>query len=179
MLTPTPFGLRAAAAADLPAVIDLIRALADFERLPGPDEAAAARLTADFLATPPRFELLVAERDGRVIAYALHFMTYSTFLSRPSLYLEDLFVHPAARSGGIGRALLLRLAAIAAARGCGRFEWLGPRRRTGWVATVLDWNERAHSFYRSLGARLLPEWRVCRLDGEALATLADAGGEGR
>ena len=152
--------IREATTADLPQVIALIRELADFEKLPGPDEAAAQRLTADFAARPPRFELLVAELDGKVVGYALFFTTYSTFLARPSLYLEDLYVRPEVRSRGIGRAFLVRLAATAVERGCGRFEW-----------TVLDWNVRAQAFYRSLGAAILPEWHVCRVDGDALVRL--------
>jgi GNAT superfamily N-acetyltransferase len=153
--------IRPATLADIPAVVSLIRALADFEKLPGPDADAEARFARDFATQPPRFELLVGERAGEVIAYALYFMTYSTFLARPSLYLEDLFVRPDQRSLGIGRAMLERLAKIAVERECGRFEW-----------TVLDWNVRAQDFYRSLGARILPEWQVCRVDGDALKTLA-------
>jgi GNAT superfamily N-acetyltransferase len=153
--------LRPAQAADLPAVVALIRELAEFEKLPGPDAAAEARFHADFAATPPRFELLVAEGERGLIGYALYFMTYSTFLARPSLYLEDLYVHPDERSAGIGARFLQQLAAIAVERGCGRFEW-----------TVLDWNVRAQSFYRSLGATLLPEWTVCRLEGTQIDALA-------
>lgn len=157
---PAEFLIRPAERHDLGAVIGLIRQLAEFERLPGPDEAAAARFSADFLRSDPRFELLVAEARSEVVAYALYFMTYSTFLARPSLFLEDLFVRPEQRSRGIGAALLRRLGRVAAERGCGRFEW-----------AVLDWNLRARSFYTSLGARLLPDWRVCRVEGDALAAL--------
>jgi len=157
---PVEIAIRPARPADLDQVIGLIRALAEFERLPGPDGAAAARFHADFSADPPRFRLLVAEEGGECIAYALYFFTYSTFLARPSLYLEDLFVRPDRRSRGLGRALLERLARVAVESGCGRFEW-----------TVLDWNERAQKFYRSLGARILSEWQVCRVDGEALVAL--------
>jgi hypothetical protein len=162
--------IRRAEAGDLDAVLGLIRELADFEKLPGPDDAAAARFKADFAATPPRYELQVAEEgavpSGKIVAYALYFPTYSTFLARPSLYLEDLYVQPQARGRGVGEALLRRLAAEAHARGCGRFEW-----------TVLDWNVRAQSFYRSMGARILTEWQLCRIDGQSLAALAfpDAG----
>jgi GNAT superfamily N-acetyltransferase len=155
--------IRPARTADLAPVIALIRGLAEFEKLPPPDDAAERRFFADFAATPPRFRLLVAERDGEILGYALYFFTYSTFLAQPSLYLEDLFVRPDARSLGIGRALLVELARVAVAERCGRFEW-----------TVLDWNVRAQSFYRSLGARILPEWQVCRVDGAALQQLADA-----
>jgi GNAT superfamily N-acetyltransferase len=154
--------LRPATAADLPAVLALVRGLADFEKLPGPDEGAERRFAADFAASPPRFRLLVAERDGALIGYALYFFTYSTFLALPSLYLEDLFVRPEHRSHGLGRAFLVELARVAVAEGCGRFEW-----------TVLDWNVRAQSFYRSLGARILPEWHVCRVDGDSLKTLGE------
>jgi len=150
--------IRFARVEDLANVLALVRALADFEKLPGPDEGAAARFASDFAAA--RFELLVAIADGEVVGYALYFMTYSTFLARPSLYLEDLFVTPSRRGNGIGEAFLRKLAAIAVERGAGRFEW-----------TVLDWNVRAQEFYLSLGARMLPEWRVCRVDGEALAAL--------
>jgi GNAT superfamily N-acetyltransferase len=157
------FEIRPATASDLPQVIALIRALAEFERLPGPDDAAAARLCADAVATPPRFELLVAEEAGELVAYAMFFPIYSSFLARSSLYLEDLFVHPRVRGRGIGAALMRRLAALAAARGCGRFEW-----------TVLDWNVRALAFYRTLGAQVLSQWCLCRVDGDALARLAAA-----
>jgi len=163
----THASIRPARAADLPQVIALIRALAEFEKLPGPDEAAAKRLEADFTATPPRFGLLVAERDGAVVAYALYFFAYSTFLAQPSLYLEDLFVRPDCRSHGIGRALLVELARVAVGERCGRFEW-----------TVLDWNVRAQRFYKSLGARILPEWHVCRVDGDALLQLGGDKGHG-
>ena len=153
--------IRAAEARDVPAVIALIRALAEFEKLPGPDDAAAARFVADFAAH--RFELLVADADGAVIGYALYFFTYSTFLAQASLYLEDLFVEPAARGRGIGERFMRRLANEAVQQRCGRFEW-----------TVLDWNVRAQKFYRGLGAELLDEWRVCRVTGAALSKLGSA-----
>jgi GNAT superfamily N-acetyltransferase len=156
----TEIVIRAARADDLGQVVTLIRALAEFEKLPGPDADAERRLHEDFAATPPRFQLLVADDGGECVAYALYFFIYSTFLARPSLYLEDLFVRPDRRSRGIARAMLERLARVAVDTGCGRFEW-----------TVLDWNERAKKFYRSLGARILPEWQVCRVDGDALAML--------
>ncbi|HKQ71936.1 MAG TPA: GNAT family N-acetyltransferase [Polyangiaceae bacterium] len=153
------FLVRRANSHDLPAVVELIRALSVFENLPGPDDAAAARLTGDFAAN--HFGLTVAERGAEVVAYALYFMTYSTFLARPSLYLEDLFVRPDARQLGIATALLRDLARLARESGCGRFEW-----------TVLDWNEKAIRFYRGLGAELLPDWRVCRLTSDGIAFLA-------
>jgi GNAT superfamily N-acetyltransferase len=155
-----PFLIRAAQADDLAAVVDLIRALARFEHLPGPDEAAAERLRAHAFGRERYFEILVAERAGSIVGYAVYFMTYSTFLARPSLYLEDIFVDPGSRRRGIATSFLRELASIAVARGCGRFEW-----------TVLDWNVAAMKFYESLGAVVLPDWRVCRVEGGALAAL--------
>jgi GNAT superfamily N-acetyltransferase len=145
--------LRPALPSDGPAFVALVRALADFEKLPGPDEAAAARLVADFSASPPRYELLLAEVEGEVVAYAAHFMTYSTFRARPSLFLEDLFVHPKARRKGIATAILARLRALAEERGCGRFEWF-----------VLDWNKDAQVLYEGVGAKQIPSWVLCRVD---------------
>ncbi|HEX9298292.1 MAG TPA: GNAT family N-acetyltransferase [Polyangiaceae bacterium] len=153
------FVIRPARSSDLPAVIALVRALADFEKLEGPDAEAESRFFADFEAK--RFELLVAEREVEVVGYALYFMTYSTFLARPSLFLEDLFVRPDARRLGIGTAFLRELARRAVEAGCGRFEW-----------AVLDWNHPAQQFYFGLGAELLAAWRVCRIDGAKLSALA-------
>ncbi len=147
--------IRPAEARNLPEVLALVRALAEFEKLPGPDDAAATRFSTDFARG--RFRLLVAERDGALVGYALYFFTYSTFLARPSLYLEDLFVRPEARGAGLGTGLLRRLAEEAVREGCGRFEW-----------SVLDWNVRAQKLYRALGAELLADWRICRLEGAAL-----------
>jgi GNAT superfamily N-acetyltransferase len=168
-----PFHIRPAEERDGPGFVALVRALAEFEKLAGPDDAAAARLQADAFGPARRFELLVAEREtaseegapsGELVGYALYFMTYSTFLARPSLYLEDLFVLPSWRGRGVGAAFMRSLGREAVARGCGRFEW-----------TVLDWNVRAQAFYESLGARVLGEWRVCRVDGEALDRLGREG----
>lgn len=150
--------IRAAHPDDMPQVIALIRALAEFEKLAGPDEAAAARLTADL--ERGRYRMLVAEQSGALIAYAMHFLTYSSFRALPSLYLEDLFVLPSHRGRGTGEALLRKLAAVARDEGCGRFEW-----------TVLDWNVGAQRFYQRLGARVLEQWRICRVDDEALGRL--------
>jgi len=151
--------IRAAEARDLPAVVGLVRALADFEKLEGPDDAAARRLADDFAAG--RYSLLVADDGERIVGYALYFFTYSTFLARPSLYLEDLFVHPSARGRGVGERFMRALAKEADRRGCGRFEW-----------TVLDWNVDAQKFYRRLGAEILPSWWICRVTGEGLTALA-------
>jgi GNAT superfamily N-acetyltransferase len=154
--------IRAGEARDLVPVVALIRSLAEFEKLPGPDEAAAARLAADFAAA--RFGLLVAEAGGTLVGYALYFFTYSTFLAQPSLFLEDLFVHPEARGRGIGERFMRRLGAEAVRAGCGRFEW-----------NVLDWNVRAQKFYQGLGAELLDNWRVCRVSSDRLTRLATTG----
>jgi len=161
----TDVTIRAAEAADMPGVIALVRALAQFEKLPGPDDEAAARLAADFARG--RFSVLVAVAgDGAVVGYALWFFNYSTFLARPSLFLEDLFVLPSARGRGIGEGLMRALAAEAVRTGCGRFEWC-----------VLDWNVDAQAFYRRLGAELLADWRVCRVTGETLTKLASSSTE--
>ena len=146
--------IRRATREDGPAVLDLIRSLARFEKLPPPDEAAEQRLLRDAFATsPPRFELWVAVDGGdQVVAYAATFESYSTFLARPSLFLEDLFVHPSARRQGIARRILEHLRTEAQARGCGRFEWL-----------VLSWNEDARSLYRAIGARVEEDWQVVRI----------------
>src|SRR5262249_4202876 len=126
--------IRPARADDGPSFVALVRALADFEKLPGPTDEAAARLGEHAFGPTPFYQLLVAEdtRERALVAYAAYFFNYSTFLARPTLYLEDLFVHPRARRRGIASEMMRRLAAIAAERGCGRFEWM-----------VLDWNQPA------------------------------------
>lgn len=157
---PTPI-LRPATPADGAAYIDLVRGLARFEELEPPDDAAAGRLLEHAFGPRPRYELCVVELGGELVAYAVFFETYSTFRALPSLYLEDLFVREDARGRGIGGMILRHLAQLAVARGCGRFEW-----------SVLDWNERAQSFYRSLGADIMSDWQLCRVDGPALTALA-------
>jgi GNAT superfamily N-acetyltransferase len=159
--------LRRATPADGAAYIELVRGLAAFEELEAPDEAAAARLLEHAFGPRPRYELCVVEFAGELVGYAVFFETYSTFRALPSLYLEDLFVREDARGRGIGGQILRHLARLAVERGCGRFEW-----------SVLDWNERAQSFYRSLGARIMTDWQLCRLDGDALASLARRSAEG-
>ncbi len=142
-------------------MLSLINALAEYERLDPPDAEAHARLIEHGFGPEPRFESYLAEIDGEAVGYAIAFETYSTFLARPTLYLEDIFVRPDARRRGAGMALLRALAAEAVRRGCGRMEW-----------SVLDWNELAQGVYRKIGARMLDEWRLCRLTGDALARLA-------
>ncbi len=156
--------IRPATAGDGAALLGLVDALADYEKLPRPDAAARARLLRDGFGPAPRFEALLARLDGGAVGYALYFHTYSSFLARPTLWLEDLFVVPEARGRGVGRALLRRLGREAAARECGRMEW-----------NVLDWNRPAIDFYDRLGARPMTEWTTYRLDGAALAALGAAG----
>ena len=153
--------IRLATAADVPAIVQLIRALSEYEKLSHQVVVDEARLREHLFGARPYAEVLLAEDEGRVVGYALFFHSYSTFLGRPSLYLEDLFVLPELRGRGHGKALLSRLARIAVDRDCGRFEWM-----------VLDWNTPAIQFYESLGASLVPEWKLCRMTGEALEQFA-------
>lgn len=157
-----PFVLRAAEPRDCPALDGLIRELADFERLSHLVQTTP-ELLRRHLFEQPCAEAIVAEVDARVVGFALFFTNFSTFLARPGLYLEDLYVQPGHRRSGIGRALLTHLGALAVERGCGRFEW-----------SVLDWNADAIRFYEGMGATLLPDWRICRVTGEALARFGRA-----
>ena len=154
----TPFTLRPAAPADLPAIVGLIRELADFEHLSHLVVVTPESLQPHLFGDKPAAEAVVAEVQGSVVAFALFFTNFSTFLGRPGLYLEDLYVQPAHRGAGLGKALLQHLGALAVERGCGRFEW-----------SVLDWNENAIRFYEKMGATVMPDWRICRVTGEALA----------
>ena len=151
------FVVRPAEPRDVDAIVQLIRGLAEFEQLTHLLEVTPARLHPHLFGPRPVAEALVAESGGEVVAFALFFTNFSTFLARPGLYLEDLYVTPTQRGRGIGKALLTRLAKLAVERECGRFEW-----------SVLDWNEHAIRFYRGLGATVMPDWRICRITGEAL-----------
>jgi GNAT superfamily N-acetyltransferase len=156
--------IRPARPGDVADILRLIRALAEYEKLAHEVVATEAALRDSLFGPQPAAEVLLAEADGRVVGLALFFQNYSTFLARPGLYLEDLFVEPEFRGRGLGKALLTALAKLAVKRGCGRFEW-----------AVLDWNTPAIEFYRSLGAQPMSDWTVFRVTGEALRKLGREG----
>ena len=149
--------IRIARADDCATILGFIRDLAEYEKLAHEVVADEAQLRATLFGVRPAAEVLIAERAGEAVGFALFFTSYSTFLGKPGLYLEDLFVRPAARSGGVGGALMAALAKVAVERNYGRFEW-----------SVLDWNTDAIDFYRALGATVLPDWRIVRVVGPAL-----------
>lgn len=153
--------IREAEQRDVPLILELIGALAEYERLAHEMVATEEMLSTALFGERPVAEVLIASLDGQSVGFALYFHNFSTFLGRAGIYLEDLFVRPEARGRGIGRALLERLAAIAVERDCGRLEW-----------SVLDWNEPAIGFYRRLGAEPMSDWTVFRLTGDALRQLA-------
>jgi len=153
--------IEAATEGDAPLVLRFIRQLADYERLSHEVVATEADLRQTLFGPRPYAEVLIARLGSEPVGFALFFHSYSTFLGRQGIHLEDLFVVPEARGEGVGRALLERLAAVAVERGCGRLEW-----------AVLDWNEPAIGFYRSLGAVAMDEWTTFRLTGEALERVA-------
>ena len=157
--------IREATIDDVPAIAALIRALAEYERLAHEVVLDEEQLAAHLFGERRYAEVMVAEYAGEVIGFALFFHNFSTFLGRPGIYLEDLFVMPEHRGAGHGKALLARLARIAVERGCGRLEW-----------AVLDWNEPSIEFYRSLGARAMDDWTTYRLAGAKLAALAATSG---
>ncbi|TAM52931.1 MAG: GNAT family N-acetyltransferase [Paraburkholderia sp.] len=153
--------IRDAAPHDVGAMISLMRELAEYEKLTHLFVATEDSLREALFSPRPAAEALVAEREGRVVGYALYFHNFSTFLSRRGLYLEDLYVQPSLRGSGLGTAMLRRLAAIAVERQCGRFEW-----------SVLDWNQSAIDFYTKMGATVMPDWRIVRVTDDALTALA-------
>lgn len=155
---PSPFAIRQAEPRDLEAIVRLISQLAEFEKLTHLLKVTPETLRPHLFGARPVAEALVVDSGGKVVAFALFFTNFSTFLAQPGLYLEDLFVEPTERGRGIGEALLTRLAQLAAERGCGRFEW-----------SVLDWNVDAIRFYERMGATVMPDWRICRIAGETLA----------
>lgn len=150
---------------DVPAILAMIAELAEFEHLAHEAVATAAELAAALFGTRPYAEVLMARAGEQVSGFALFFHNYSTFKGQPGIYLEDLYIRPAFRGQGQGKALLTRIAQLAVERGCGRYEW-----------SVLDWNQSAIDFYENLGARPMSDWTIMRVDGEALARLGKKGG---
>ncbi|MFL6528230.1 MAG: GNAT family N-acetyltransferase [Chthoniobacterales bacterium] len=155
------FLIRPAAQGDVPVVAQLIRELAEYERAPQEAIATEEGLREVLFGPEPAAHVLLALENEQPVGFAIYFFNFSTWLGRPGLYLEDLFVRPDVRGKGYGRALLVRLAQIADERGCGRMEW-----------AVLDWNEPAIGFYRKLGAKPMDEWTVFRLEQRGIAQLA-------
>lgn len=160
--------IRPARPDDAGALLDLIDALADYEKLDRPDEAARERLTRDIFGPRPRIEVLLAFDGDTAVGYALFLETYSSFLARPTLYLEDIFVHPDARGRRIGLTLMRQLATLALERDCGRMEWV-----------VLRWNTPAIDFYDRLGAVPMKEWETFRLDRDGLERVSSGAGKPR
>jgi GNAT superfamily N-acetyltransferase len=157
------FSIRAATIDDIPLILELIRDLATYERAPEEVTATEEQLTRVLFGSKPAAEVRLAFERDTAVGFALFFHNFSTWLAKPGLYLEDLFVRPEHRGKGYGRALLVDLARIARDRGCGRMEW-----------AVLDWNDPAIQFYRKIGAQPMDEWTVFRLKGDGIDRLADA-----
>jgi GNAT superfamily N-acetyltransferase len=153
--------IRPATRDDLPAIVKLIRDLAEYERLAHAVDLDEGKLAEHLFGPHPYAEVLLADDGGRVVGFALFFHNYSTFRGRPGIYLEDLFVEPAHRGKGLGKALLVAIAKLAVERDCARVEW-----------SVLNWNEPSIAFYKSLGAVPMDEWTVYRLTDDALTRLA-------
>jgi GNAT superfamily N-acetyltransferase len=159
------FTIRPAVATDVPVILGFIRELAEYEKLLHEVVATEQALREQLFGERPAAEVVIGEWHGKPVTFALFFGNFSTFLALPGIYLEDLYVTPAMRGKGIGKAMLTYLAWLARQRGCGRLEW-----------SVLDWNEPALQFYRSIGAVPMDEWTVQRLTGDALETLARESG---
>lgn len=157
------FILRAATPDDATVVFELIQALAEYEKLSHTVTGSAEALKLHLSGSSVSVEAILAEVEGKAVGFALFFQNYSTFLTQPGIYLEDLFVLPEYRRQGIGKALITHLAELALSRGCGRFEW-----------SVLDWNQPAIEFYQKMGATVFPDWRICRVTGESLTQLGQS-----
>ena len=153
--------IRSANPDDVAAIFELIKALAEYEKLSHQLTGNVDSLRQDLFGNNPCVEAIVAETENVVVGFALFFPNYSTFLTKPGIYLEDLFVLPEYRKMGIGKAMLIHLGKLAIARDAGRLEW-----------SVLDWNQNAIDFYEKMGAKVLPDWRICRVTGDALSNLA-------
>lgn len=161
MTTTHIIHIRPAQTADAALIAALIRELAEYEKLLHECHVTAENIGASLFGAKPQAECVIAELEGQAVGFALFFHNYSTFLAKPGLYLEDLFVRPEARGHGVGKAVLAHLAQLAVQRGCGRFEW-----------SVLDWNAPAIAFYESLGAKPQTEWSIYRITGAELTVLA-------
>jgi GNAT superfamily N-acetyltransferase len=166
MSETTVVSIRQSSVADVPLILSFIRGLAEYERLAHAVAATEDILRVSLFGPHPSAEVVIAEVDGNAAGFALFFHNFSTFIGKPGIYLEDLFVLPEMRGRGIGKALLQHLASLAVKRDCGRLEW-----------AVLHWNEPAIGFYRSLGAVAMTEWNVYRLAGQALKRLSGNGGD--
>ena len=156
------FTIRTATISDVETIFTLIKALADYEKLSHLVTGNSQDLAEHLFGDQPYIEAIVAEVKDQVVGFGLFFSNYSTFLTKPGIYLEDLFVLPEYRRQGIGRAMLSYLANLAIARNVGRLEW-----------SVLDWNENAIAFYQKIGATVLPDWRICRVTGKGLMVMRD------
>ena len=167
-VSPPVFRVRPATPDDAPIILGLIRDLAEYEKAPNEAVATEHQIRETLFGPRRHAEVVIGCEGTDPVGFAVFFHNYSTWLGRPGLYLEDLFVRPAARGRGYGRQILAHLAAIAAERGCARMEW-----------SVLDWNAPAIGFYRSLGAIPMDEWTVYRLTGDSLSALASEGARGR
>ena len=168
MKTTNEFMIRPAHVEDVPIILELIRDLATYERAPDEVTATEEQLLNVLFGERPAAEVLLAFEGKSPVGFAVYFYNFSTWLGRPGLYLEDLFVNPEKRGKGYGRALLVELAKIARDRECGRMEW-----------AVLNWNEPAIKFYRTLGAKPMDEWTVFRLTCDGIARLSDSGQVGQ
>jgi GNAT superfamily N-acetyltransferase len=153
----------AATEKDVPTIRAFIRGLAEYEKLTHQFVATEESLRETLFGPRPYAEVLIGRLNGTPVGFALFFHNYSTFLAKPGIYLEDLFVLPEYRGNGVGKALLVKLAEIARERNCGRLEW-----------SVLDWNQPAIDFYQRIGAKLLPDWRICRMTADEFSRLADS-----
>ena len=163
-MTSHRISVRAATRADVPLILSLIKELAEYERLSHEVVADERRLSHWLFGDAPKAEALIGEIDGQGAGFALFFHNFSTFLAKPGIYLEDLYIRPAYRGHGCGKALLTHIARLALERGCGRYEW-----------SVLDWNQRAIDFYQALGAKPMNDWTIMRVTGEALEKMAGEG----
>ena len=155
--------IRPAKSEDVETIFQLIQSLAEYEKLSHQVTGTVALLHDHLFGAHPCIEALLADHQGKSIGFALFFTNYSTFLTKPCIYLEDLFVMIEYRGMGVGKAILSALARLALERNCGRLEW-----------SVLDWNEPAIAFYQRIGATVLPDWRICRVTGEAIAQLGNS-----